>query len=562
MEMQFPVILDGATGTELQKRGFTGDMSAEQWVLEHPESILEIQRKYVASGSNVLYAPTFGGNRQKLEERGIFNRTEEMNKALAQLSKQAADGKAWVAGDIAPTGRFLAPLGDASFEELVDIYTEQAAGLEQAGVDLYVIETMMTLTDARAAVLAIRSMSKKPILVSFTCDESGKILSGTDVVAALSVMEGMGVSAFGLNCSAGPEQMLPQLQRLHKYARVPLIAKPNAGMPEIVNGEAVYNCPPEEFAALVPEMLKAGVALFGGCCGTTPEFIRLLNGVFKGCVPGRPAHAMPSVLCTPMNYVNVDGITVVGERINPTGKKRFQQALRERDMNYILEQAVSQAEAGAQILDVNVGAPGVDEPALMEQVVKALQSVVSLPLQLDSSNVQALENGLRVYNGKPIVNSADAGSRISYIDLAAANDAICIALCSADGIAKDNEERMMHCHHMLERGLSLGMEATDLWFDPLFLVVKGMQDKQMDVLNAIKLFSDEGLKSTGGLSNNSNGAPKNVRPIMDSALVAMAMMQGLTSAIVNPNDLRLMETIKSCDIFKNNELYSDSYLDA
>ena len=272
MEMQFPVILDGATGTELQKRGFTGDMSAEQWVLEHPESILEIQRKYVASGSNVLYAPTFGGNRQKLEERGIFNRTEEMNKALAQLSKQAADGKAWVAGDIAPTGRFLAPLGDASFEELVDIYTEQAAGLEQADVDLYVIETMMTLTDARAAVLAIRSMSKKPILVSFTCDESGKILSGTDVVAALSVMEGMGVSAFGLNCSAGPEQMLPQLQRLHKYARVPLIAKPNAGMPEIVNGEAVYNCPPEEFAALVPEMLKAGVALFGGCCGTTEAF--------------------------------------------------------------------------------------------------------------------------------------------------------------------------------------------------------------------------------------------------------------------------------------------------
>ena len=288
MEMQFPVILDGATGTELQKRGFTGDMSAEQWVLEHPESILEIQRKYVASGSNVLYAPTFGGNRQKLEERGIFNRTEEMNKALAQLSKQAADGKAWVAGDIAPTGRFLAPLGDASFEELVDIYTEQAAGLEQAGVDLYVIETMMTLTDARAAVLAIRSMSKKPILVSFTCDESGKILSGTDVVAALSVMEGMGVSAFGLNCSAGPEQMLLQLQRLHKYARVPLIAKPNAGMPEIVNGEAVYNCPPEEFVALVPEMLKAGVALFGGCCGTS----NVLTGqLFNIPILGTHAHS-------------------------------------------------------------------------------------------------------------------------------------------------------------------------------------------------------------------------------------------------------------------------------
>ena len=221
---------------------------------------------------------------------------------------------------------------------------------------------------------------------------------------------------------------------------------------------------------------------------------------------------------------------------------------------------------GATYLDVNIGPAESNGPELMTWAVKLLQeNFNNVPLALDTANKRAIEAGIKVYNrtnGKPIVNSADAGSRISYIDLAAANDAICIALCSADGIAKDNEERMMHCHHMLERGLSLGMEATDLWFDPLFLVVKGMQDKQMDVLNAIKLFSDEGLKSTGGLSNNSNGAPKNVRPIMDSALVAMAMMQGLTSAIVNPNDLRLMETIKSCDIFKNNELYSDSYLDA
>ena len=231
----------------------------------------------------------------------------------------------------------------------------------------------------------------------------------------------------------------------------------------------------------------------------------------------------------------------------------------------ILERAAQQIKAGATYLDVNIGPAESNGPELMTWAVKLLQeNFNNVPLALDTANKRAIEAGIKVYNrtnGKPIVNSADAGSRISYIDLAAANDAICVALCSADGIAKDNEERMMHCHHMLERGLSLGMEATDLWFDPLFLVVKGMQDKQMDVLNAIKLFSDEGLKSTGGLSNNSNGAPKNVRPIMDSALVAMAMMQGLTSAIVNPNDLRLMETIKSCDIFKNNELYSDSYLE-
>ena len=289
MEMQFPVILDGATGTELQKRGFTGDMSAEQWVLEHPESILEIQRKYVASGSNVLYAPTFGGNRQKLEERGIFNRTEEMNKALAQLSKQAADGKAWVAGDIAPTGRFLAPLGDASFEELVDIYTEQAAALENAGVDLFVIETMMTLAEARTALLAVKSVSSKPVFVSFTCDAQGRTLTGSDVTAALQVMQGMGADAFGLNCSVGPEEMLVQLQRLHKIARVPLIAKANAGIPEIVNGETVYDCPPERFTGCMEAMAKAGVSIFGGCCGTDSGHVAAMAAAAQGLKPCAPA---------------------------------------------------------------------------------------------------------------------------------------------------------------------------------------------------------------------------------------------------------------------------------
>ena len=255
----------------------------------------------------------------------------------------------------------------------------------------------------------------------------------------------------------------------------------------------------------------------------------------------------------------------IGERIHCISPV-IREAMNTMNPEPILKRAAEQIKAGATYLDVNIGPAESNGPELMTWAVKLLQeNFNNVPLALDTANKRAIEAGIKVYNrtnGKPIVNSADAGSRISYIDLAAANDAICIALCSADGIAKDNEERMMHCHNMLERGLSLGMEATDLWFDPLFLVVKGMQDKQMDVLNAIKLFSDEGLKSTGGLSNNSNGAPKNVRPIMDSALVAMAMMQGLTSAIVNPNDLRLMETIKSCDIFKNNELYSDSYLDA
>ena len=290
MELHFPLILDGATGTELQKRGYTGDVCAEQWTLEHPEAIIDIQRGYVDSGSQVLYTPTFGANRRKLEEHGIFNRTEDYNRRLAALSEQAAGSRALRAGDISPTGAFLAPLGDVSFEELVDIYTQQAAGLESAGVDLFVIETMMS--DARAAVLAVRSVSDKPIFVTFTCDENGRSISGGDVTAALVVLQGMGIDAFGLNCSAGPEQMLPQLRRLREYARVPLIAKPNAGMPQIVDGKAVYNCPPEEFVALIPDMLRTGVAVFGGCCGTTAAHIAALRDALDGAsiTPPAPLH--------------------------------------------------------------------------------------------------------------------------------------------------------------------------------------------------------------------------------------------------------------------------------
>lgn len=312
MQIRFPLILDGATGTELQKRGYKGDISAEQWVLEHPESIIDVQTGYVAAGSQVLYAPSFGANRRKLEEHGIFNRTADYNRRLAELSKRAANGKALVAGDISPTGLFLSPLGEASFEELVDIYTEQAAGLEQAGVDLYVIETMMTLSDARAAVLAVRGVSDKPIFVTFTCDEYGRSISGTDVTAALTVLQGMGIDAFGLNCSAGPAEMLPQLRRLREYARVPLIAKPNAGMPQIVDGRAIYHCPPEEFVQYIPEFLAAGVAVFGGCCGTTAAHIAALRDALAGAeiTPPAPRHTdmLPASTEKLPAYLPVDAV--------------------------------------------------------------------------------------------------------------------------------------------------------------------------------------------------------------------------------------------------------------
>ena len=555
------ILLDGGMGTMLQAAGLKLGARPEELNITDPALIEGIHGQYAAAGSRIVNANTFGASAHKLAG-SAYTLEQVITAGIENCKRACADVYKRQALDVGPLGELLEPNGTLAFEDAVAEYGRIVRAGVAAGADLVFFETFTDLYELKAALLAAKENSTLPILASMSFEAGGRTFTGCTVESFAVTARGLGANAVGINCSLGPKEIFPMAKRLAEAVpgNFPVFVKPNAGLPR-ADGSG-YDITPQLFALQMKPYRELHLFAAGGCCGTTPEFIKLLNGTFAGCTPGRPAHRMPSVLCTPVDTVTVDGITVVGERINPTGKKRFQQALREGDMNYVLEQAVSQAEAGAQILDVNVGAPGVDEPVLMEQVVKALQSVTSLPLQLDSSNVEALARGLRVYNGKPIVNSADAGSRISYIDLAAANDAICIALCSADGIAKDNEERMMHCHHMLERGLSLGMEATDLWFDPLFLVVKGMQDKQMDVLNAIKLFSDEGLKSTGGLSNNSNGAPKNVRPIMDSALVAMAMMQGLTSAIVNPNDLRLMETIKSCDIFKNNELYSDSYLDA
>lgn len=388
MQIRFPLILDGATGTELQKCGYKGDVSAEQWVLDNPESIVGIQRRYVAAGSNVLYSPSFGANRRKLEEHGIFNKTADYNRRLATLSQKAADGRAFVAGDISPTGLFLSPLGEASFEELVDIYTEQAAGLEQAGVDLFVIETMMTLSDARAAVLAVRSVSDKPIFVTFTCDENGRSLSGTDITAALTVLQGMGIDAFGLNCSAGPAEMLPQIKRLREFSRVPLIVKPNAGMPEIVDGKTVYNCPPEQFVELVPEFLASGVAIFGGCCGTTAEHIAALSKALKNAEPVAPAPKFTDLL--PASTEKLTAYLPVGARcgkvlaVTPDFEDELSDALDTDDAM------------------VAVRLDTWDEVELFADC----QYMISKPLCIVCDDADILEAALRAYQGRALYEGA------------------------------------------------------------------------------------------------------------------------------------------------------------
>lgn len=381
--MSFPLILDGATGTQLQKRGYTGEECAESWILRHPQAILEIQRAYVEAGSRVLYAPTFGANRVKLEQHGIFGKVEEYNQALVNLSRKAAGDRAWVAGDMAPTGLMLYPLGNAPFEELVEIYTEQAAALENAGVDLFVIETMMTVAEARAALLAVKSVSEKPVFVSFTCDERGRTLTGSDVAAALQIMQGMGADAFGLNCSVGPQDMLAQLKRLREIARIPLLAKPNAGIPEIVDGETVYNCPPEEFSACLPELAEAGVCIFGGCCGTEAGHVEALSKGSQGLemLTPAPLHGDKLPCATEKEVFFLDPAAEHG-RVLSCGDELEDELMEAQDERDMVAIAITSKEELSAFADC--------------------QYMISKPLCICCEDAKLLEQALRLYQGRAL----------------------------------------------------------------------------------------------------------------------------------------------------------------
>ena len=384
MEVRFPLLMDAATGTELQKHGMPAGVCSEKWTLENPDVIVNIQKGYVAAGSQVLYTPTFGANRVKLEANHIFNKVEEYNLKLAALSKEAAGGKALVAGDMSPTGQFLYPLGNKTFEEFYDIYHEQAAALEKAGVDLFVIETMMTVAEARAALLAVRDVSNKPAFVSFTCDENGRTLTGCDIAAVLQIMQGMGCDAFGMNCSVGPDQMVPQLKRLKEIARVPLIAKANAGVPELVNGKTVYNCPPEEYAANIEAMAEAGVMIYGGCCGTAAEHIAAIKEKLEHVEIKKPEPADNGMLpcATEKELFFLDPGTATG-KILDCGD----------DLEDDLEEEL---ESDDELLAIAIRSE--DE---LDNFADC-QYMISKPLCLVCDDAELLEQALRLYQGRAL----------------------------------------------------------------------------------------------------------------------------------------------------------------
>ena len=556
------ILLDGGMGTMLQAAGLKLGARPEELNITDPALIEGIHGQYAAAGSRIVNANTFGASAHKLAG-SAYTLEQIITAGIENCKRACAPYGALTALDVGPLGELLEPSGTLAFEDAVAEYARIVKAGEAAGADLIFFETYTDLYELKAALLAAKENTRLPILASMSFEAGGRTFTGCTVESFAATARGLGADAVGINCSLGPKEIFPMAKRLAEAVpgNFPVFVKPNAGLPR-ADGSG-YDITPQLFALQMKPYRELHLFAAGGCCGTTPEFIKLLNGTFAGCTPGRPAHRMSSVLCTPVDTVTVDGITVVGERINPTGKKRFQQALREGDMNYVLEQAVSQAEAGAQILDVNVGAPGVDEPVLMEQVVKALQSVTSLPLQLDSSNVEALARGLRVYNGKPIVNSTNGEPEKlrAILPLCKKYGAAIVGLAIDErGILPAAEDRVAIARRITEAALAAGIPREDIYIDCLTLTASAQQEDVLATVQALEACKKElGVRTVLGVSNISFGLP--CRTYLNTTFLTMAMYAGLDLAIMNPSSEEMMAAVYAYNVLTNRDKQSTKYIE-
>ena len=556
------ILLDGGMGTMLQAAGLKLGARPEELNITDPALIEGIHAQYAAAGSRIVNANTFGASAHKLAG-SAYTLEQIITAGIENCKRACAPYGTLTALDVGPLGELLEPSGTLAFEDAVAEYARIVKAGEAAGADLIFFETYTDLYELKAALLAAKENTRLPILASMSFEAGGRTFTGCTVESFAATARGLGADAVGINCSLGPKEIFPMAKRLAEAVpgNFPVFVKPNAGLPR-ADGSG-YDITPQLFALQMKPYRELHLFAAGGCCGTTPEFIKLLNGTFAGCTPGRPAHRMPSVLCTPVDTVTVDGITVVGERINPTGKKRFQQALREGDMNYVLEQAVSQAEAGAQILDVNVGAPGVDEPVLMEQVVKALQSVTSLPLQLDSSNVEALARGLRVYNGKPIVNSTNGEPEklAAILPLCKKYGAAIVGLAIDEkGIQPKAADRVAIARRITEAALAAGIPREDIYIDCLTLTASAQQEDVLATVQALEACKKElGVRTVLGVSNISFGLP--CRTYLNTTFLTMAMYAGLDLAIMNPSSEEMMAAVYAYNVLTNRDKQSTKYIE-
>ncbi len=559
------LILDGATGSNLIKAGMKNGECPESFMLSNPEVLIKLQSDYVEAGTNILYAPTFSGNRIKLEEYHMEDQIEYINKELVALTRQAAGDRALVAGDLTMTGISLAPVGTMGFEELVAIYKEQISYILQGGVDLFVVETMMSLAECRAAVLAVKESCDLPVMVTLTFVEDGKTLFGTDPETAVVVLQAMGVDAIGANCSTGPDKMCEIIAKMNKYAKVPIIAKPNAGLPKLVSGETVYDMGPEVFAEEMKKVVLAGATIVGGCCGTTVEHIRMLADAVKSMDFADVAKQIESsrvkdvhILTNERNslvFKANERFLVIGERINPTGKKDLQASLRGDDLSLVSDMAISQEELGANVLDVNVGMNGINEKEMMLKVINELTMITNLPLSIDTSHVDIVEAALRIYPGRALINSIsyDEKKTDKLLELAKKYGAMFILLpLSEKGLPKDFAERKELITLIYDKAIEIGLSKEDIIVDGLVNTVGAKKNAGVDTLETIEYCTKAlGLPTTCGLSNISFGLPQ--RPIVNAAFLTMAISKGLTIPIMNPSQSLLMNMAMATDMLKNVE---------
>ncbi len=554
------IYLDGATGSNLSKAGMPAGVCPEKWILEHEDVMLSLQKRYVDAGTDILYAPTFTANRIKLAEYGLENDQQDMIRKLVAISKKAAetasDRTVYVAGDLTMTGKLLKPLGDMEPERLIEVYKEQILALQAAGVDLLVVETMMSLAETRAALIAAKEVCDLPVMVSLSFEADGRTMYGTDAKTAAVVLESLGACAIGANCSTGPAQLCGVIEELSAHTKeIPVIAKPNAGMPYLdEQGNTCYPMDAAEFAEEMKQLVNAGATVLGGCCGTTPDFIRELKDTFGREITVRASRRPDGVryLSSERQTVSFgleDGFLVVGERINPTGKKLLQAQLREGCMDKVLQFAEEQEQCGAAILDINMGMSGIDEKEMMLRAVEEVTGVSNLPLSLDSSHVEVLEAALRYYPGRALINSISLETEKyeKLLPIAAKYGAMFILLPLSDkGLPENLEEKKEIINKVLERAYSLGFTKEDVIVDGLVTTVGANKQAALETLETIRYCKENGLATICGLSNISFGMPE--RSYVNTAFLNLAIREGLTMAIANPSQSQLMSCALATDL--------------
>ncbi|MGL5414325.1 MAG: homocysteine S-methyltransferase family protein [Clostridium sp.] len=557
------VIFDGAMGTMLQKAGLKLGEIPEKYNIENKELIIDIHRKYIESGANVITTNTFGANELKLKE--IDYSVEEVIKSAVENAKKATEGtNTKVALDIGPIGELLKPMGTLGFEEAVEIFKRQIKIGDEAGADIVLIETMTDLYEAKAAVIAAKEVCNLPIFCTMTFEEDERTFTGCTPESMLLTLEGLSVDALGVNCSLGPKELKNIIERILKVTNLPIMIQPNAGLPEIINGETKFKVSPQEFKDSMLEYVKKGVSIIGGCCGTTPEFIKELSLIRENYRKAEREYISLCGICSPAKAVFINnGPRVIGERINPTGKKRFKEALINKDIDYVLNQALEQIEGGAEILDVNVGLPEIDEVVMMEEVIVELQGIIDIPLQIDSNKEKVIEAGLRVYNGKPIVNSVNGEEEVldRILPIVKKYGASVVGLTlDSNGIPKKAEERFKIAERIVNKAKEYGIKREDVYIDCLALTVSAQQEEVMETIKAIKFVKEKlKVKTLLGVSNISFGLPN--RSIVNETFLAVALGAGLDLPIMNPNSSGMMGVLDSFRVLNNNDINSEKYIE-